>query len=336
MQERVGAALSLLNNLGDQLGIWRAMAGAGPLTSAELAERTGLAERYLREWLGGQAVAGHVEYADGRYTLPPEHAAVLADDESPVAQIGGIEANAAMWLATDDIAEAFRTGAGFGWHQHDPRLFEGTARFFGPLYRQSLTQQWLPALDGVTDRLDAGARVLDVGCGHGTSTILMAQAYPKSRFEGVDSHADSVETATQAAAKAGVQDRARFSVADATAGLAGPWDLICFFDALHDMGDPVGAAARTREALAPDGTLFVVEPYAADRFEDRIGNPVSMSYYAASTFCCVPNSLAQDSGAALGAQAGESRITRVLTDAGFSRVRMPLATDFNLVFDARP
>ncbi|MBB6345569.1 class I SAM-dependent methyltransferase [Nonomuraea muscovyensis] len=334
-QERVGAALSLLTHLGDQLGIWRAMAGAGPLTSADLAERTGLAERYLREWLAGQAVAGHVEYAGGRYTLPPEHAAVLADDDSPVAQAGAVQANAAMWLAADAIAEAFRTGEGFGWHRHDVRLFEGTARFFGPLYRQSLTQQWLPALDGVTARLESGARVLDVGCGHGSSTVLMAQAYPNSRFEGLDSHAGSITQAAQAAVKAGVEDRVRFTVGEAGQGRTGPWDLVCFFDALHDMGDPVGAAARARGQLAADGTLLVVEPYAADRFEDRIGDPVSMVYYAASTLCCVPNSLAQDTGTALGAQAGESRILRVLRDAGFTRARLALATDYNLVFEAR-
>ncbi len=335
-QERVGASLSLLNYVGDVLGLWRAMAGAGAVTSAELAGRTGLAERYVREWLAGQTVAGHVTHEDGRFTLPDEHAAVLADDESPFAQAGGLEVGAAMWLAADRIAEAFRTGGGVGWHEHDPRLFRGVSRFFAPLYRLSLVPQWLPALDGVVDRLVSGARVLDMGCGYGTSTILMAQAYPASRFEGIDSHARSVEAAWAAAKEAGVQDRVCFHVGDATEDMAGPWDLICFFDALHDMGDPVAAAARARQALTPDGTLLAVEPYASDRLEDRIGNPISMSYYTASTFLCVPNSLSQDSGFALGAQAGESRMVKLLGDAGFSRVRLALTTDYNLVFEARP
>ncbi|GIH91705.1 class I SAM-dependent methyltransferase [Planobispora siamensis] len=344
-QESLGASLSLSNYLGDTLGIFRAMAGAGSLSSAELAGRTGLSERYLREWLSTQAVAGHLAYdpATGGFELPDEHAAVLADDEAVTACSGQIEGGAAMWLAVDEIAEAFRTGAGFGWHRHDARLFSGVNRFFGPLYRMSLVDQWLPALDGVADRLRAGARVLDVGCGHGTSTVLMAQAFPASRFEGIDSHEASVEAACQAAVKAGVDDRVHFHVGEATEDPAGPWDLICFFDALHDMGDPVAAARAARRGLAADGTLLLVEPAAADRLEDRIGNPISMSYYAASTFLCVPNALSQvpsgepaGPGVGLGAQAGAGRLTEVLREAGFGTVRVALATDYNLIIEARP
>ncbi|GAA3442399.1 class I SAM-dependent methyltransferase [Planomonospora venezuelensis] len=337
-QEALGATLSLSNHLGDLLGIYRAMAGAGPLTSTDLATRTGLSERYLREWLSTQAVAGHLSYdpATGAFELPDEHAAVLADDDAVTSRAGQIEAAAAAWLAVDGIAAAFRSGEGFGWHRHDPRLFTGVSRFFAPLYRMSLVQQWLPALDGVVERLRSGAHVLDVGCGHGTSTLLMAEAFPASRFEGIDYHEASVEAARQAAAKAGVDGRVHFHVGDATEDAAGPWDLICFFDALHDMGDPVAAARRAREALAEDGTLLVVEPAAADRLEDRIGNPVSMSYYAASTVMCVPHSLSEEPGLALGAQAGSERLREVLVQAGFSRVRLALTTEYNLVIEARP
>nr|BFE83871.1 hypothetical protein GCM10020093_064720 [Planobispora longispora] len=221
---------------------------------------------------------------------------MLADDEAVTSLSGQIEIAAAIWLAADGIAEAFRTGEGFGWHRHDARLFTGVSRFFGPLYRMSLVDQWLPALDGVVDRLRAGARVLDVGCGHGTSTILMAEAFPASRFEGIDYHESSIEAAHQAARKAGVDARVHFHVGDAAEDAVGPWDLICFFDALHDMSDPVTAARRARESLAEDGTLLLVEPAAADRLEDRIGNPVSMSYYNASTFLCVPHSLSGSPG----------------------------------------
>jgi SAM-dependent methyltransferase len=334
--KRAGAGAILLTYLGDRLGIWSAMAGAGPMDSAELATRTGLAERYLREWLAAQAVAGHITYdpATGRFELPAEHAAVLAYEDSPAFQGGGQESVAAFWLAADKIEEAFRTGSGVAWHDHDSRLFSGTARFFGPLYRGSVVDQWLPALDGVVDRLRAGAHVLDVGCGHGTSTILMAQAFPQSHFLGVDYHEGSVLAAREAAAKAGVEDRVEFVVAAADAYPAGSWDLICFFDALHDMGDPVGAAARARAALAEGGTLMVIEPFATDRLESSIGNPVAIAYYSASTMVCVPNSLAQH-GAALGAQAGPERLTEVLEAAGFGTVRRALETQFNLVLEAR-
>ncbi|TMR91216.1 class I SAM-dependent methyltransferase [Nonomuraea basaltis] len=336
-QESLGAGLTLLNHLGDRLGLFRAMAGSGYLTSEELAGRTGLAERYVREWLSTQAVAGHVDYDPdgGSFALPAEHAVVLADDSTVAACAGEAEAMAAMWLSADRMERAFRTGEGIGWHEHDPRLFSGVSRFFGPLYQMSLVEQWLPALDGVVDRLRAGARVLDVGCGHGTSAILMAQAFPASRFEGVDYHAPSIEAARQAAAKAGVEDRVSFHTGDAADEAAGPWDLICFFDALHDMGDPVGAARQALAGLAGNGAVLVVEPAAADRLEDRIGNPVSMSYYASSTLLCVPHSLSQAPAHGLGAQAGAVELRAVLTEAGFGTVRVALATEFNLVIEAR-
>lgn len=334
--KRAAASAILLTYLGDELGIWPALAGAGPVNSVELAERTGLAERYLREWLAAQAVAGHVTYdpATGRFELPAEHAAVLADESSPAFQGGGQEAAVAFYMAVDKIANAFRTGEGVAWHDHDSRMFTGTARFFGPLYRASVVDQWLPALDGVVDRLRSGAHVLDVGCGHGRSTILMAEAFPNSHFMGVDYHEESVLAAREAAAKAGVDDRVEFLVAEADAYPAGSWDLICFFDALHDMGDPVGAAARARSSLAEGGAVMVVEPFATDWLETSIGNPVALSYYTASTIVCVPNSMAQN-GAALGAQAGPRRITEVLEAAGFGTVRRALETDFNLVLEAR-
>ncbi|WP_188197034.1 methyltransferase domain-containing protein [Nonomuraea sp. SYSU D8015] len=334
--KRAAANAVLLTYLGDHLGIWSAMAGAGPVTSGELAARTGLAERYLREWLAAQAVAGHVTYdaATGRFELPDEHAAVLAHEGSPAFQGGGLEAAVAFWMAVDKIAEAFRTGAGVAWHDHDSRMFTGTARFFEPLYRASVVDQWLPALDGVVDRLREGAHVLDVGCGHGRSTILMAQAFPNAHFMGIDSHEESVLAAREEAAKAGVDDRVEFLVAGAHGYPAGSWDLICFFDSLHDMGDPVGAAATARRSLAEGGTVMVIEPFATDRLESSIGNPVALAYYAASTMVCVPNSLAQN-GAALGAQAGPERLIDVLRSAGFGNVRQALATEFNLVLEAR-
>jgi SAM-dependent methyltransferase len=334
--KRAGSSAILLTYLGDRLGIWAAMAGAGPMSSAELAARTGLAERYLREWLAGQAVTGHITYdpATGRFELPAEHAAVLADESSPAFQGGGNEATVAFWLAADKIADSFRTGSGVGWHEHDSRMFTGTARFFEPLYRASVVDQWLPSLDGVVDRLRHGGHVLDVGCGHGRSTILMAQAFPNCHFMGVDYHEESVLSAREAAAKAGVDDRVEFVVARADAYPDGRWDLICFFDALHDMGDPVGAAARAKTALAEGGSVMVVEPFATDRLENSIGNPIALSYYTASTIVCVPNSLAQH-GSALGAQAGPRRLTEVLEAAGFGTVRHALETPFNLVLEAR-
>lgn len=323
--------------LGDKLGLYKAMAGAGPLTSGELAERTGTSERYVREWLNNQVTAGYVAYEPeaGTYELPDERAMVLADEESPVFIGGLFEAFAAMWAATEKIEDAFRTGDGVGWHEHDPHLFRGTERVFGPIYRANLTTAWIPALDGVEAKLQAGAKVADVGCGHGASTIVMAQAYPNSVFSGFDYHGESISTAAKTAAEAGVSDRISFEVAPAKEYPGSDYDLICFFDCLHDMGDPVGAAAHAREALANDGTVMLVEPLAADNLEDNL-NPVSRLFYAASTFFCTPSSLAQEVGLGLGAQAGEARLGEVFAEAGFGRFRRATETPFNMVLEARP
>lgn len=335
--EALGSGLTLQTHLGDRLGLFRAMAGAGPLTSAGLAARTGLSERYVREWLRVQAVAEHVDYdpAEGTYELPDEHALVLADDTTIAARASASQIQAASWKAADHLAEAFRTGEGFAWHRHDDNLFDGVSRFFAPLYRYSLVDHWLPALDGVTERLAAGARVLDVGCGMGTSSILMAEAYPNSRFEGVDTHEPSIEAARLAAKDAGVDARVHFHVADSGEEQYGAWDLICFFDALHDMGDPLAAAARARAALAEGGTVLVVEPFAADRLEDTVGNPIAATYAAASVMLCLPHGLSEGAKLGLGNQSGPSRIEALLREAGFGRVRTALTTDFNLVIEAR-
>ena len=323
--------------LGDVLGLYEAMAGAGPLTSAELAERTATHERYVREWLANQASGGYVDYhpGDGTFELPDEHAAVLADPDSPAYLAGIYAVIAAAWASTDRIAEAFRSGEGVGWHEHDPRLFGGVERLFGPLYRHQLVQDWIPALDGVHERLTAGASVADVGCGHGASTVVLAQTYPASRFAGFDYHPESIAAASKAAAEAGVGDRAGFEVAPAQSFGGDGYDLVCFFDCLHDMGDPVAAAAHARQALTDDGALLVVEPMAGDDLADNL-NPVSRLFYAGSVFLCTPSSLAQDGAAGLGAQAGERRLREVLAQAGFSHVRVATQTPFNLVIEARP
>ena len=329
------AATLLMMTIGDKLGIYKAMAGAGALTSDALATKTGLHERYVREWLGNQTTSGYVTYdaGSGTYELPEEHAFALADDESPVFLGGAFDVFGAMWAAEDKVTDAFRTGAGIGWHEQHPRLFRGTERFFRPGYKANLVSAWLPALDGVEEQLQAGATVADVGCGHGASTVLMAQAYPKSRFVGFDYHDGSIETAGKAAADAGVSDRVKFEVASATS-YGGSYDLICFFDCLHDMGDPVGAARHAREALKPGGTVLLVEPMAADTF-DGTPNPVAAMFYAASSMLCTPNSLSQEVGLGLGAQAGEPRLRDVFTDAGFTSFRRATETPFNLVLEAK-
>jgi SAM-dependent methyltransferase len=336
--DEVGATLnSALVVMGDKLGLYRALAGAGPLSPAELAERSGADERYLREWLNAQAAGGYVDYdpASGRYTLPLEHAVALTDEESPAYLPGFFQIAVGSVLDSPRITEASRTGAGVGWHEHNHEVFDGCERFFRPGYNANLVPSWLPALDGVIDKLRRGALVADIGCGHGASTILMAQAFPDSTFVGTDYHARSIETARARAAEAGLEGRVRFEVASAAAFPGARYDLVTMFDCLHDMGDPVGAARHVRQSLAADGTWMIVEPAAGDRVEDNL-NPVGRAYYGFSTLLCTPSSLAQDVGLALGAQAGEARVRDVVTAGGLSRFRRAAETPFNLVFEARP
>ena len=333
----LGATLNAaLVVIGDELGLYRALDGAGALSSAELAERTGTSERYVREWLNAQAAGGYVAYdaETGLYTLPPEQAFVLARDDSPAAFAGAFQLVTSAMHDRPRITEAFRTGEGVGWHEHHHGLFEGTERFFRPGYNANLVSQWIPALDGVEAKLHAGARVADIGCGHGASTILMAQAYPASTFVGYDYHRDSIETARIRARAAGVADRVRFEVAAAADYPGTDFDLVACFDSLHDMGDPVGAARHILASLAPDGTWMIVEPFAGDRIEDNL-HPVGRLYYAASTLLCTPASLSQEGRAALGAQAGQARIGEVVSNAGFGRFRRAAETPVNLIFEAR-
>jgi SAM-dependent methyltransferase len=320
--------------LGDKLGLYKAMADGTAVTPAELAERTGCRERYLREWLCQQAASGYLAYEDGTFRLPPEQALALAHDDSPVFIPGAFQLLAALVKDEPHITERFRSGDGMAWGDHDHDLFEGTERFFRPGYLANLTEAWLPSLEGVVDKLEAGARVADIGCGHGASTILMAEAYPASEFFGSDSHEGSIVEARRAAERAGVADRVTFEVASAKAFAGGPFDLVCVFDALHDMGDPVGAARHVRSALAADGTWMVVEPFAGDTVEENL-NPVGRVFYAGSTMLCTPASLSQEVGLALGAQAGEKRLAEVLHSGGFTHVRRAAETPFNLVLEAR-
>jgi SAM-dependent methyltransferase len=334
----VGAALNTaLVTLGDRLGLYRAMADAQPVSAADLAARTHTHERYVREWLNTQAASGYVTYdpASDRYTLPAEHAFVLADESSPLALAGMFHAAGAGFDARGMVEERFRTGDGLGWHEHHDGLFCGTERAFAANYRAHLVQEWLPALDGVVAKLERGARVADVGCGHGAATILLAQAFPASTFEGFDYHPASIETARRRAGEAGVGDRVRFSRAAADEYPGEDYDLVCFFDSLHDMGDPSGAARQARAALAADGTALIVEPFAEDRIEDNF-NPVGRFYYGISTLVCTPGALSQSGGAALGTQAGEARLTEVLRAGGFTQVRRAAATPLNLILEARP
>ncbi|MGB9243843.1 MAG: class I SAM-dependent methyltransferase [Candidatus Acidiferrales bacterium] len=333
----MGAAMNAaLIVIGDKLGLYKAMSGAGAMTSAELAKKTGTAERYVREWLASQAAGGFVTYdaASGKYTLPPEQALALADETSPVFLPGFFEVVAACVKDEPKITDAFRSGKGMGWHEHDHGLFAGTERFFRPNYRAHLVSEWIPALEGTEAKLKAGAKVADVGCGLGTSTILMAQAYPKSTFVGFDYHDGSIKMAREAAAKAGVGDRVKFEVAKAKDYPGKGFDFVAFFDCLHDMGDPEGAAKHVKESMTPDGTWMIVEPFAHDKLEDNL-NPIGRVYYAASTMLCTPASLSQEVGLALGAQAGEGRLSKILKAAGFSRVRRAAETPFNIVLEAR-
>jgi 2-polyprenyl-3-methyl-5-hydroxy-6-metoxy-1,4-benzoquinol methylase len=323
--------------VGDRLGLYRAMAGAGPLTPAELAEKTGTSERYVREWLNAQAAGGYVTYdaTTQRYELPPEQAMALADENSPAFVGGAFELATATLKSIPRIEDAYRSGAGLGWHQHDEGVFTGCERFFRPGYNANLVSSWIPALDGVEEKLRVGARIADVGCGLGASSRLMAEAYPRSKVTGFDYHDESIQLARKKAREAGLSDRLSFDVAPAAKFPGTGYDLITIFDALHDMGDPVGAARHVKQALAPDGTWLIVEPKAGEKVEDNL-NPVGRAYYAFSNFLCVPSSLSQEVGLALGAQAGEKRIHDVVTAAGFTRFRRVGETPFNLVYEARP
>jgi SAM-dependent methyltransferase len=336
--EEVGATLNAaLVVMGDKLGLYRALAGAGSLTPVELARRAGVSERYVREWLNAQAAGGYVEYdpAGGGYTLPPEQAMAMTDETSPAYLPGFFQIALGSVIDSPRITEAAKSGDGVGWHEHNHDVFEGCERFFRPGYNANLVPDWLPALDGVVPKLEAGATVADIGCGHGSSTILMAQAFPRSTFVGTDYHEGSIETARKRAQEAGVADRVRFETASAATHPGGGYDLVTMFDCLHDMGDPVGAARHVREALAPDGTWMIVEPMAGDRVEDNF-NPVGRAFYGFSTFLCTPASLSQEVGLALGAQAGEARIGDVVSAGGFTRFRRAAETPFNLVLEARP
>jgi SAM-dependent methyltransferase len=336
--DEVGATLNTaLVVMGDELGYYRAMADGAPITPSELAEQTTTDEHYAREWLAAQAAGGYVEYDPGtrRFTLPAEHVAALVDETSPAYLPGFFQIAHGTVRDAPGILDAARTGAGLGWHAHNPDVHVGCERFFRTMYNAHLLGEWLPALDGVVDKLASGASVADIGCGHGASTILMAKAYPQSTFVGSDYHAESILIARTRAAEARVDDRVRFEVAPATGFTGSGFDLVTTFDALHDMGDPVGAARHVRETLADDGTWMIVEPMAGDRVEDNL-NPVGRAYYGFSTLLCTPASLSQDVGLALGTQAGPARIRDVTTAAGFGRFRVAANTPFNNVLEARP
>ena len=333
----VGATLNTaLVVMGDRLGYYRALAGAGPTTSGELAESTGTDEHYAREWLAAQAAGGFLAYeGGGRYILPAEHAVALVDEDSPAFLPGFFQFAFGTVRDASGIIDAARTGRGEGWHEHNSDVHLGCERFFRPGYHANLVSAWLPALDGVTAKLEAGANVADVGCGYGASTILMAQAFPRSRFLGSDYDAASIDVARSRAADAGVADRARFEVADAAGYTGRDFDLVTMFDCLHDMGDPVGAARHVRDTLAPDGTWMLVEPKAGDHVEDNL-NPVGRVYYGFSTLLCTPSSLSQPVGLALGTQAGPARLAEVTATGGFSRFRQAAETPFNMVLEVRP
>jgi SAM-dependent methyltransferase len=333
----MGAAMNAaLILVGDKLGLYKAMAGSGPMTSAELAAKTKTDERCVREWLSAQAAGGFVTYdADGdRYALPPEQAMAMADENSPVFLPGFFDIVEACVKDVPKVVDAFRSGKGLGWHEHDACLFAGTERFFRPNYRANLISSWIPALDGVEAKLKSGGRAADVGCGLGTSTVLMAQAYPKSTFVGFDYHPRSIELAREAARKAGVSDRCTFEVAKAKDFPGNNYDFVAFFDCLHDMGDPEGAARHVRQSLSKGGAWMIVEPFAHDDLQANL-NPIGRVFFGASTMLCTPASQSQEVGLALGAQAGEGRLSKVLHAAGFSNVRRAAETPFNIVLEAR-
>ena len=321
--------------IGEKLGLYKALA-AGPMTPAELAARTSTDERYVREWLASQAAGGYVTYDENanKFSLTQEQAFTLANEDSPAYLPGAFELALGSLAAVPRIAESFRTGAGMGWYEHDDRVFHGCEKFFRPGYAANLVNNWIPALPGVKAKLEAGAKVADVGCGKGASTVLMAQAFPQSRFYGFDYHPDSVQGARESAKRAGVADRATFEPAAAKDYPGSDYDLVTFFDCLHDMGDPVGASQHVRDSLAKDGTWMIVEPYANNNIKDNL-NPVGRVYYSFSTLLCTPCSRSQEVGLCLGAQAGETRIREVVTSAGFTRFRRATETPFNIVYEAK-
>jgi 2-polyprenyl-3-methyl-5-hydroxy-6-metoxy-1,4-benzoquinol methylase len=326
-----------LIRIGDKLGLYKALVAGGPQTPAELAKRTGTAERYVREWLSAQAAGGYVTYDSGtqRFRLSEEQALAMADESSPVFLPGAFQVALAAIKAEEQLTERFKTGKGMGWHEHHHELFVGTERFFRPGYAANLIGAWIPSLEGVDKKLKDGGKVADVGCGLGASTILMAKSYPKSEFVGFDYHEKSIETARQRAKEAGVHDRIHFEVAKAKEYPGTDYDFVTFFDCLHDMGDPVGASAHVRGSLKKDGTWMIVEPNAGDKLEDNL-NPIGRAFYGASTLLCTPASLDQEVGLALGAQAGEKRLREVVTSGGFTHFRRATQTPFNLIFEARP
>src|SRR4051794_27491944 len=322
--------------IGEKLGLYKALA-EGPMAAAQLAAKTKTDERYVREWLASQAAGGYIHYDDttGQFSLSEEQAFALATEDSPAYLPGAFELALGSLAAVPRIAESFRTGAGMGWHEHVDGVFHGCEKFFRPGYAANLVSSWIPAVSDVKEKLEAGARVADVGCGKGASTILMAKAFPNSRFFGFDSHDKSIEAARESATRNGVADRVTFEVSKAKDFPGKDYDLVAVFDCLHDMGDPIGAAAHVRQSLAKDGTWMIVEPFANDQLKDNL-NPVGRVYYSFSTLLCTPCSRSQEVGLCLGAQAGEARIREVVTKAGFSRFRRAAETPFNIVYEARP
>jgi len=339
VSDLAAAMAGVMTNLGHKLGLYQAMAESGPINSDELARRTSTNERSVREWLNGQVAGGYVRFDTNtnEYLLPPEHAFVLANPESPAFLPPAFDVAATLWHDEDEIIAAFRSGKGIGWHEHNCRLFTATEAFFRNGYRAHLTQTWIPSLSGVQEQLANGGRVADLGCGYGASAILMAQAFPNSKFVGIDYHESSIAVARERAQQAGVADQIRFEVATPRllASSKEKFDLICFMDSLHDMGDPLEAVWASREAMAPDGALMLVEPFAKDRSEENVG-PVARMYYSASAGLCTQNALSQGGRYSLGAQAGATPLLAILKDGGFRSARVAMETPFNLILEARP
>ncbi len=327
---------SMLLIIGDRLGLYKTMAESGPITSEELAKKTSTNERYIREWLANQAAGGYITYnsADMKYALPPEQAMVLADENSPVYIHGAYQVIRSLFKDEDKFVKMFQNENGLRWSEHNHDLFEGTARFFKPNYIGNLVSSWIPSLDGVEEKLKQGAKVADIGCGYGISTILMAKAYQNSKFYGFDNHSHSIEQAKEQARKEGITANVEFSIVSANESIGNNYDLITFFDCLHDMGDPIGAMRFAKQSLKPDGTCMIIEPMANDKVEENL-NLIGRIYYAASTLVCVPNSLA-DNGPALGAQAGEKKIKEIAEAAGFTKFRRTTQTPFNIIYEAKP